>query len=341
MEVETELNNTEEEVQTQPTISSNEEIDSMLADLSDEEILNASPAEIEKFLDARENFSKTTDENQENEGSLESEEDTSDDKTEEAPNLGSVKIDGKEVPLNSMEDVKQLLQAGTKYNSLSSRLKPVQRIARMLEKNGFLSDDHINFAINLLKGNKSAIAKLIRDNNIDMYSDLDLDSTYQGTNYKVTDKELEVKNLLDDLRSEAEYSDTIHAITSMDKASQGKFYNNPELIRNLSEQVKSGDYEVIRKEIDRQKALGYLPATDDFTNYFTVGKQLYFDGKLTSSPNKPEKTKASQAKVQQKRKAAAVPKSKGSLSKTTLSEEDIYNMSDEEIMKLDFNKIMR
>ena len=51
-----------------------------------------------------------------------------------------------------------------------------------------------------------------------------------------------------------------------------------------------------------------------------------------------ETKKASEAKVQKKKSSASVPKSKDT-SKTALSDIDIYNMSDEEILKLDLNKL--
>lgn len=333
----------EEQENTQPLVTSNEEVDGLIGEMSDEDILSASPDQIDKFLEARSNFnSNHDDESQQVETNDTTDEpkESSDDKTEDNsnPTLGTVKINGKDIPLNSMEDVQQLIQAGTKYNTLSNKLRPVQRIARMLEKNGFLSDDQVNFAINLLKGNKSAISKLCKDNNIDIYSDLDPDAEYVEQSYKVTDKELEVKQTLDELEAEASYTDTVHAITSMDKASQAKFYANPELIRSLSEQVKSGDYATIQQEIERQRALGYIGSQDDFTTYYTVGKQMYFDGKLKMSPNNAETKKASEAKVQKKKSSASVPKSKDT-SKTALSDIDIYNMSDEEILKLDLNKL--
>lgn len=335
----------QEAQETMPVINSSEDIDAMLADLSDEEILTASEEQMNKFLEARDNFSnheetQVEEESQEEKEEEEGNKESSDDKTEDNqnPNLGSVKINGKEVPLNSMEDVQQLLQAGTKYNTLSNKLKPVQRIARMLEKNGLLSDDQVNFAINLLKGNKTAISKLLRDNKIDIYQDLDPDAEYSGVNYKVSDRELQVKETLEEIEAEASYTDTVHAITSMDKASQAKFYNNPDLIRSLNDQVKSGDYATIQKEVERQRALGYLVTPDDFTAYYTVGKQMYFDGKLSSSPQNGSNQKASKAKVEKKRNAASAPKSKGS-PKQALTDIDIYNMSDEEILKLDFNKL--
>lgn len=65
---------------------------------------------------------------------------------------------------------------------------------------------------------------------------------------------------------------------------------------------------------------------------------MYFDGKLSSSPQNGSNQKASKAKVEKKRNAASAPKSKGS-PKQTLTDIDIYNMSDEEILKLDFNKL--
>ena len=59
---------------------------------------------------------------------------------------------------------------------------------------------------------------------------------------------------------------------------------------------------------------------------------------LTNNLTALSNQKASKAKVEKKRNAASAPKSKGS-PKQTLTDIDIYNMSDEEILKLDFNKL--
>ena len=52
-----EVEQEQEAQETMPVINSSEDIDAMLADLSDEEILTASDEQMNKFLEARDNFS--------------------------------------------------------------------------------------------------------------------------------------------------------------------------------------------------------------------------------------------------------------------------------------------
>ena len=53
----------EEQENTQPLVTSNEEVDGLIGEMSDEDILNASPDQIDKFLEARSNFNSNHDKN--------------------------------------------------------------------------------------------------------------------------------------------------------------------------------------------------------------------------------------------------------------------------------------
>lgn len=345
----TEVQNTE-----QPQIQSVEEIDAKVAELSDEEILNASEAEFEEFLNAKDNFQKgeeegNYEENQVPEEQPEQEENskeeisTSEDKTEEEsekPAFGTVKIDGEEIPLNSQEDLAQLANLGTKYASLAKKFKPIQKIAKMLEKNDLLSPEKVNYIIDVMKGNKKAISKLMKESKLDPFTDLDLDGSesYLPNSYNITDQEIAMDEVMEEIREDGAFTETTQAIVNMDPSSQAKFFDNPDLVKVLNNQIKTGDYDKIQKEIKRLKALDYLPKADDFVTYFNVGKSLYAAGKLSDSPKKSDNS----AKQQVRKTSASNPKSKGKAPapiKNDLSQ--YYDLSDEEILKLDLNKIMR
>lgn len=353
MEEQAEVQTTEQE---QPNIQSVEDIDSKVADLSDEEILNASAEDFEKFLTAKDNFQNgeeedSYDENQVSEEQPQKEEPskekdtTSEDKTEEEseeekPAFGTVKIDGEEIPLNSQEDLAQLANLGTKYASLAKKFKPIQKIAKMLEKNDLLSPEKVNYIIDVMKGNKKAISKLIKDSNLDPFTDIDIDHTesYKSNSYDITDQEIAMDEVMEEIRDDSAFGATTQAIVNMDASSQAKFFDNPDLVKVLNNQIKSGDFDKIQKEIKRLKALDYLPKADDFVTYFNVGKSLYAAGKLSDSPKKSDNS----AKQQERKSSASNPKSKGKAPAPTKNDlSQYYDLSDEEILKLDLNKIMR
>lgn len=345
----------QEQTQEQPVFNSVEEIDAKVADLSDEDILNSSIEDFNKFLTAKDNFqqglkegsydeSQVSEENPKEEHSKE-ESSTSEDKTEEEseeekPAFGTVKIDGEEIPLNSQEDLAQLANLGTKYASLAKKFKPIQKIAKMLEKNDLLSPEKVNYIIDVMKGNKQAVSKLMKETKINPYLDIDLDNTdsYLPSSYDITDQEIAMDDVMEEIKEDSAFTATTQAIVNMDSSSQAKFFDNPELVKVLNNQIKSGDYDKIQKEIKRLKALDYLPKADDFVTYFNVGKSLYAAGKLSDSPKKSDNS----AKQQVRKSSASNPKSKGKAPAPTKNDlSQYYDLSDEEILKLDLNKIMR
>ena len=320
-------------------INSPEEADLAIANLPDDEILNTPLEDLEDYIQSKQRMSESSSNGDpEDTEQAEQPEDTADDKTaDNAPQFGTVKVDGEDIPLNSIDDVMQLAQLGTKYSSLSEKTKPIRKIAKTLEKNGLLSEEKINFIVDLMKGNAKAIGKLIRDSKLDPLSDFPDNSEYISGNYMVSDQEMDVQDVLDDIKAQSSnYEETVNTITKMDDVSKRKFYENPNLIVVLSNQIKNGDYQKIVKETKRLKTLGYIPKADDFTNYFNVGKMLFEAGKLADSTKKSKDN----AKAQAKKTAASNPRGK-STSETTVDMSKYYDMSDEEILKLDLNKIMR
>lgn len=352
MEEQAEVQTTEQE---QPNIQSVEDIDSKVADLSDEEILNSTEEEFEAFLNAKEKFTQGNSEGSYEENQVSEEEpaeentqekdSTSDDKTEEEseeekPAFGTVKIDGEDIPLNSQEDLVQLANLGTKYASLAKKFKPIQKIAKMLEKNDLLSPEKVNYIIDVMKGNKKAISKLMKETKLDPFTDLDLEGSdsYSPNSYNITDQEIAMDEVMEEIREDGAFTETTQAIVNMDASSQAKFFDNPDLVKILNNQIKSGDYDKIQKEIKRLKALDYLPKADDFVTYFNVGKSLYAAGKLSDSPKKSDNS----AKQQVRKASASNPQKKGKVPTPTKNDlSQYYDLSDEEILKLDLNKIMR
>lgn len=326
-------------------INTPEEADLAIANLSDEEILNTPIEDIEKYIQSKQKMMANLEDSDNKESSFEEPEETAqveqkegtaDDKTAESPKFGSFKIGDEDIPLNSEEDMMQLARMGVQYATYKDKIKPIQKIAKTLEKNELLSEDKINFIVDLMKGNPKAISKLIADNGLDIYTDFNDKSEYSPSNYMVTDKELQVQDVLDNIKNQDKYEDTLDVISKMDNTSKSKFYDNPDLITVLNNQIKTGDYQKITKEIKRLKTLGYIPNADDFTNYFNVGKMLFEAGKLSDSPKQPTEN----AKATAKKAVAATPKGK-STSEPEVDMSKYYDMSDEEILKLDLNSILR
>lgn len=105
-----------------------------------------------------------------------------------------------------------------------------------------LTPEDMNFAIDLLKGNKEAIATLIKRNNIDTLElEVDGESGYIPNSYGRSNTELDLKEISAEISKDPEYELTHQILTKdWDDESWGEMTKKPHLIKLLHTDVKSG-----------------------------------------------------------------------------------------------------
>ncbi|MCA1806945.1 MAG: MSCRAMM family adhesin SdrC [Actinobacteria bacterium] len=102
------------------------------------------------------------------------------------------KADGKDMQVKTPEDAIRLMQMGVNYSRRMQEMKPLRAQDQMLRENNLNSPDKLNFLIDLSKGKKEAIKKLLQDHKIDPV-DIDVsseDTPYKATNYQGDPKDL-------------------------------------------------------------------------------------------------------------------------------------------------------
>lgn len=250
------------------------------------------------------------------------------------------KANGREVSIESPEDVIQLMQMGANYNKKMAALKPNLRIMKMLDKNGVLAEDKLSFAIDLLKGDKQAIAKLIADNEIDPYDlNAEQDSDYSPKTYTVDDREIELDEVLDEIRTTPTFNDTIDLLSNKwDEQSRQIAVQNPQVIRTINEHMQNGIYAQIQPILERERMLGKLDGLSDLQAYRQIGDRLFAAGKLnaTSKSNDPApkaKKPAPKPKPQNKQRKRAVAPPRKQSSNSIPSDFNPLALSDEEFEK--------
>ena len=77
------------------------------------------------------------------------------------------KAAGREFQVRDVNEAVSLMQKGVDYTRKQQALKPRLMEMRALEEQGMLGSN-LNYAIDLFKGNPQAIAKLIKEKNIDV-----------------------------------------------------------------------------------------------------------------------------------------------------------------------------
>ena len=253
------------------------------------------------------------------------------------------KANGKEMHVDSVEDVRQLMQMGANYNKKMAALKPNLKLLKMLENGGLLDESKISYLIDLDKRNPEAIKKLIKDSNIDPL-DIDIHSevSYKPSTYTVNDKELELDAVISDIRETDSFSTTLDIVgNKWDETSKLVLVDNPELLRVINTHVGNGVYQNITNEVERLRMLGKLPGLSDIDAYKAVGDALYGQRPNPSANNinnpTSKATNKDDPRLKDKRKAASTTKSVASNVKPDFNP---LSMSDEEFEKIASSKFI-
>lgn len=189
---------------------------------------------------------------------------------------GPIKADGKEVTVRSPEDAIKLIQMGFNYSRRMHELKPVRALGQMLSDNNLADPEKLNFLIDLSKGKKEAIQRLLADHKIDP---IDLDTSkpeaYKPAQYQMDPKDQAFKDAIDATVATEGGQDLIIDINKMwDAESKSALREQPLIFQNLLDQKQSGVYEKIKKELEYQQSLGYLQGVPFLQAYHQVGTAM-------------------------------------------------------------------
>ena len=244
---------------------------------------------------------------------------------------------GKEFKVDSIEESIKLMQMGANYTKKMVELKPNLKMIKMLQKNDILDEGKLSYLIDLSKNNPDAIAKLVKDSGIDPLDINQESNEYTPKNYSVSDKEVNLDEVLGQIESTPTYDQTLDIVGKQwDDSSKEVLSAKPQMIAQINDHVANGIYDKIVAEVDKQQMFGGLEGLSNLEAYQKVGSDLYkrgdFNDKAPVSRSKP-KVKQSEA-VRNLKKRAASP------TKTTPKKEQVkkvvnyFDLSDEELNNL-------
>ena len=203
------------------------------------------------------------------------------------------KANGKLITLKDPKEAVQLMQMGANYTRKMQDIQPHRKMLTMLQNNDLLDEGKLDYLIALDKRDPEAIKKLIKDAGIDPLDiDTSTESTFRTGNHQVSDNEVALNSVMEELSSTPDGQVTISTVnTTWDQASKEALWSNPEILTVIHSQRENGVYAAITEEMDRQKILGTLPATTPFLKaYEDIGKQLYSSGAADPSVSQPGTT---------------------------------------------------
>lgn len=149
----------------------------------------------------------------------------------------------------------QVFGQSMNYTQKMQEIKPWRTTISALEDNK-ISHSDIELMIDVMKGDKGAINKLMQKVNIDPM-ELDVDSedqVYQPQQYGQSEVELEINDIVNEIGRDPEYAITQDVLSNRwDQSSRDAFLDNPSLIKKLHIDVKSGDFDVLSAEATKLK----------------------------------------------------------------------------------------
>lgn len=177
------------------------------------------------------------------------------------------------------------------YTKKMQAIKPWRKTIDAIEQ-AELGHEDVNLMIDVLKGDKDAIAEVIKRTGVDAL-DLNMDeSKYVAKDYGRDDTTLAIKDILDDISRDPEYVKTESILgREWDDASWNALSSDPEKIRLLHLDVKSGIYDRLQPIMEKFKVYDGGKKTD--LEYYAQAAQSYSD-----NVRQQEMTRVEQERIQ-------------------------------------------
>ncbi len=296
------------------------------------------------------------DETEEADAVEETESEPSDDGTEESEELNDeslesagmlaeimapIKAGGRTITPSNPNEVRQLIQMGVDYSDKMRAMKPHRKALKMLENNDLLDEGKLNYVIDLVKGDKGAIAKLMADSKIDADSLEEVDlSQYTPNEHTVSDNVVALDDVVDRIRNTESFSTTMAEVTNKwDEASKTAVVENPVLLEQINTHVSNGTYNSVMNEVEKARLLGGLTGLSDLEAYNKVGSMMQDRGDFNvqetqAAPSKVStKPKSVSTTATQAKKRRVSPAKKASPVASNPNTKSVIGLSDDEFMK--------
>ena len=186
------------------------------------------------------------------------------------------KANGRPMKVDNPDDVVRLMQMGANYNKKMASLKPNLKVLKLLENNGLMDEEKLNYLIDLNEKRPEAIAKLLADSQIDpMDVDLEQAGNYKASARRVDEREMALDEIVDEIKDTPTFNQTLNVVSKQwDDDSKQAVAESPQLLRVINDHMASGIYDVVSTEIEKERVLGRLTGLSDIEAYQKVGDAI-------------------------------------------------------------------
>lgn len=251
---------------------------------------------------------------------------------------GKFKANGKEISVNNPDDIISLMQQGANYSKRMQELKPKTNLLKTLEQHGLNDPEKLAYAIDLLNKKPEAIAKLVKDAEVDLYSfDTEQADNYQPKNPIVESSVFE-ETLTHLQATSPNYTRLIDTVNTWDNQSKQVIFNHPELLNILDNSISNGMFDKVMNVIEYEQMMGRMLNQPLLQSYQEIEARLNTQANTSQSqaqqqsftdtrPNVNTETKTTDNN-EQKRKASTP----SSTHTNDTAQPDIFSMSDAELL---------
>lgn len=218
--------------------------------------------------------------------------------------LYTIKANGKEYDM-SIDELKQMASKGMDYVKKTTALKPYRTMIAAMQENN-ISPEDLNMLIDLKKGNKEAISKIIKDSNIDTYDLPEVDN-YKPTEYRKSEESYEINEILSTISKDSEFSRTSDIYSKLDDSSRQAINSNPSMLSGLHQDIKSGLFDKVLPYAEKRAMIDGF--SQPFLKYYIEAGSEYIKNQMNTPKPNPIKSQSSPANKDNKI-AAALPSSR-------------------------------
>lgn len=227
-------------------------------------------------------------------------EDKSDEVVQPTQEILKVKANGQEYEFTLDEMKSQFGSIFAKAQDYTKKTQALKEYRRTIDivQNAGISDNDLNLFADVLKGDKEAIATILKRTGVDAL-DLDVENVnYAPKNYGRNDTELAIKDIVDDISADKEYVITHNILEKQwDSKSREKFIEDPNMIRGLHIDVKSGLYDKLNPIMQKLKIYDGNSKSD--LEYYFMAHDQYM-GSQREASSKAEKAELARVENQAK-----------------------------------------
>jgi len=241
--------------------------------------------------------------------------------------LGDSKVEVKDT-----DELQAITKTALKGDKRYKQYKDDIAVLEGIKEEG-LSTEDLYLLVEAKKGNKQALAKLLKDSGVDPL-DLDNDEdveNYKPSEYKVDPNYVETKAIISELqKDETVYNQFENLLMKdFDDEARRKAFNDPSMLEFIGETVKAGIFEQLAPKYMKNKLLGkgnaleaYIAAYDEFAKEAASKVQKATSKVQTDS--KAKATKRKKASEGSRKKVSTKPKTKSVDDMTDTEFEEYY-----------------